>query len=100
MPGIDNFDLDGAQFKHVGIDDPPLLGKKFPLLKDTDSEASRPQFTPFFSSRQFQLWDEKSLSQYNGLVDALMKWRDRGWCEFTEELKWVEEHQNWVSWIK
>ena len=89
-----------ATFKHVGIDDPPLLGKEFPLIKDSDPESVKPQLTPFFSSRQFKLWDPSSLSDYNQLIDALMKWRDRGWCEFSEETKWVEEHQNWATWIK
>jgi len=89
-----------ATFKHVGINDPPLLGKEFPLLKEGDPESSKPQYTPFFNSRQFSLWDDAELANYNSLIDALMKWRDRGWCEFSEELKWVEAHKNWVTWIK
>ena len=96
----DNTDSAQATLKHVGIDDPPLLGKEFPLVKDSDPESSKPQLTPFFSSRQFSLWDGDSLSEYNKLIDALMKWRERGWCEFTEDTKWVEEHQNWATWIK
>ena len=98
----DNNETDQLQptFKQVGIDDPPLLGKEFPLVKDSDPESSKPQLTPFFSSRQFQLWQPDSLNDYNTLIDALMKWRDRGWCEFSEEVKWVQEHQNWATWIK
>ena len=87
-------------FKNVGISEPPLLGKDFPLLKDTDPEDSRPQLTPFFRSRQFKLWDEDALEDYNVLVDSLMKWRDRGWAEFTEDKEWVSEQQNWMSWVK
>tara|TARA_Y100000310_G_C20218924_1_gene594843 strand:+ start:217 stop:606 length:390 start_codon:yes stop_codon:yes gene_type:complete len=100
MFNIDHEDQAQPTLKHVGIEDPPLLGKEFPLVKDSDPESTKPQHTPFFSSRQFQLWEDTSLAEYNQLIDALMKWRDRGWCEFSEELKWVEAHQNWVTWIK
>jgi len=100
MIPLEQTDREQTVFKHVGIDEPPLMGKEFPLMKDSDPESSRPQYTPFFSSRQFCLWEETDLDGYNQLIDALMKWRDRGWCEFSEEAKWVETHQNWVSWIK
>ena len=68
-----NLDQDQPIFKHVGIEDPPLLGKEFPLIKDTDPEDSKPQLTPFFSSRQFQLWSPDSLEEYNQLIDALLR---------------------------
>tara|TARA_Y100000004_G_C8710449_1_gene325660 strand:- start:39 stop:428 length:390 start_codon:yes stop_codon:yes gene_type:complete len=87
-------------FQHVGIDEPPLLGKSFPVIKDGDPESGRPQLTPFFNSRQFKLWEEKDLQDFNHLVDCLMKWRDRGWCEFTEQSEWIKEKENWMSWIK
>ena len=87
-------------FQNVGILEPPLLGKNFPIVKDTDPEDTRPQLTPFFSSKQFMLWDPADLLGYNTLIDALMKWRDRGWAEFTEDKEWVPEERNWISWVK
>ena len=89
-----------ANFQHIGIDEPPLLGKKFPVIKDGDPESARPQFTPFFKSKQFRLWNDEELAEYNGLIDSLMKWRDRGWCEFNEQSEWIKEKENWMSWIK
>ncbi len=94
------FEQDPEVFKNVGTLDPPLLGKNFPLLKDTDPEQDRPQLTPFFRSKQFKLWEDNQLEEYNVLIDSLMKWRDRGWAEFSEDTQWVSEFQNWISWLK
>jgi len=87
-------------FKHQNLSDPPFFGSVSPIVKENDGQDKRPQETPFFNSRQFCLWKEGELAQYNQLVDVLVKWRDRGWCEFTEVTEWVEAKENWTSWIK
>lgn len=87
-------------FKPQGLVDPPFFGSVAPVYKESDSPDKKPQETPFFNSRQFCLWKDGELAQYNQLVDVLVKWRDRGWCEFTEVSEWVESKENWTSWIK
>jgi hypothetical protein len=87
-------------FKHLGIVDPPFLGHSAPIYKDSDPLAARAQDTPFFNSVQFRLWNEGELTNYNKLIDVLVKWRDRGWCEFNEVTEWIAENQNWIAWIK
>ena len=87
-------------FKHVNLSDPPFFGSVAPIYKDSDTQDTKSQETPFFNSRQFCIWKEEDLEQYNQLVDVLVKWRDRGWCEFTEVSEWVAQKENWVSWIK
>lgn len=87
-------------FKHIGLTDPPFMGKVAPIYKDTDPEQAKPQETPFFNSKQFKLWVPVELQEYNQLVDVLVKWRDRGWCEFNETTEWIPDQQNWISWIK
>ena len=87
-------------FKPQGLADPPFFGSTAPIYKESDTPDQRPQETPFFNSRQFCLWKEEDLSHYNKLVDVLVKWRDRGWCEFTEVSEWVDTKENWISWVK
>ena len=86
--------------KHLGLSDPPFLGSVTPIYTAGDKPEVLPQETPFFNSRQFRLWNDGDLEEYNKLVDVLVKWRDRGWCEFTEVSEWVESKENWTSWIK
>jgi len=87
-------------FKHQNLSDPPFFGSVSPIVKENDGQDKRPQETPFFNSRQFCLWKEGELTQYNQLVDVLVKWKDRGWCDFTEVAEWVEAKENWTSWVK
>ena len=87
-------------FKHVGLSDPPFFGSVSPVYKDGDPEDTKSQETPFFNSRQFCCWVPAEFDQYNQLVDVLVKWRDRGWCQFTEVTEWVVAKENWISWIK
>ena len=87
-------------FKHMNLNDPPFFGSVEPVYKESDAPEAKPQETPFFNSRQFCCWNIDELEQYNKLVDVLVKWRDRGWCEFTEVSEWVETKSNWLSWIK
>lgn len=91
---------DSPNFRHLGITDPPFFGTKAPIYKESDPASARAQDTPFFNSVQFRLWDEEQLSAYNKLIDVLVKWRDRGWCDFNEVTEWVSEKQNWISWVK
>jgi hypothetical protein len=89
-----------ANFKHLNLTDPPFFGGVMPLYKESDPPEMKPQDTPFFNSKQFKLWEINELEEYNKLVDVLIKWRDRGWCEFTETSEWVPAKENWTSWIK
>lgn len=87
-------------FKHTDLEDPPFFGSEVPIYKDSDKPAAKPQETPFFNSRQFHIWDAAQLEEYNKLINVLIKWRDKGWCEFTETAEWIPSKENWVSWVK
>lgn len=91
---------DTPNFRHLGLNDPPFFGSTTPIYKDSDPLSAKPQDTPFFNSVQFKLWESEQLAGYNKLIDVLVKWRDRGWCEFTEITEWIAEKQNWITWIK
>lgn len=91
---------EGFSFKHLGITDPPFYGATQPIYKNTDPEGSKAQDTPFFNSKQFKLWAPEALTEYNKLIDVLVKWRDRGWCEFSETVEWVAPEQNWITWVR
>lgn len=93
-------DIPLFNFKHLGLEDPPFYGAVEPLYKEGDPASKRPQETPFFNSIQFKLWQDDELVQYNQLIDVLVKWRNRGWAEFTETSEWIESKENWISWIK
>jgi len=89
-----------ANLKHLGNEDPPFYGVNAPIYKESDPFYTKPQDTPFFNSVQFKLWDEGVLEQYNKLLNVLVKWRDRGWCDFNEITEWIETKQNWIVWIR
>jgi hypothetical protein len=91
---------DNPNFRHLGITDPPFYGATAPIYKDSDPLSAKPQDTPFFNSVQFKLWESDELKNYNKLIDVLIKWRDRGWCEFSEITEWITDKQNWITWIK
>lgn len=91
---------DSPNFKHLGLNDPPFYGSTVPIYKDSDPLSVKPQDTPFFNSVQFKLWESNQLEAYNKLIDVLVKWRDRGWCEFSEITEWIADKQNWITWIK
>lgn len=91
---------DSPNFRHLGLNDPPFYGHTTPIYKDSDPLTSKPQDTPFFNSVQFRLWEPDQLEAYNKLIDVLVKWRDRGWCEFNEITEWIADKQNWITWIK
>lgn len=91
---------DTPSFRHLGITDPPFFGSKVPIYKESDPVSVRAQDTPFFNSVQFRLWDDGQLAAYNKLIDVLVKWQDRGWCNFNEVTEWIADKQNWISWIK
>lgn len=87
-------------FKHLGIESPPFYGATAPIYKDSDPYHTKPQDTPFFNSVQFKLWNDGELEAYNKLINVLVKWRDRGWCDFNEVTEWIADKQNWIAWIK
>lgn len=93
-------DVQLFNLKHLNLNDPPFFGSTVPLYKTSDKPEDKPQETPFFNSCQFCLWEPDSLQDYNKLVDVLIKWRDRGWCEFTESTEWVSEKSNWLAWVR
>ena len=76
------------------------MGGVVPIIKPTDPPEAQPQEMPFFRSRQFRLWNSEDLEEYNKLNDVLVKWQNRGWCQFTEESEFVPAKENWISWIK
>jgi hypothetical protein len=86
-------------FSQLG-DGAPFMGSVRPIIKPTDPPQSLPQEIPFFRSRQFRLWNEEDLEEYNKLNDVLVKWQSRGWCQFTEESEFIPAKENWISWIK
>jgi hypothetical protein len=88
-----------GSFSQLG-DGAPFMGSVRPIIKPTDPPQSLPQEIPFFRSRQFRLWNEEDLQEYNKLNDVLVKWQSRGWCQFTEESEFIPAKENWISWIK
>jgi hypothetical protein len=79
---------------------PPFLGAVRPITKPTDPPEAMPQEMPFFRSRQFRLWNSDELDEFNKLNDVLVKWQNKGWCQFSEESEFVPTKENWISWIK
>lgn len=91
---------DLPNFRHLGITDPPFYGYNTPIYKESDPAYVKPQDTPFFNSVQFKLWESDQLDAYNKLIDVLVKWKDRGWCDFNETIEWIADKQNWLAWVK
>lgn len=104
MTQLPNPSLDSGLGNAVNYDlrtgDPPFLGHRPPLVKDTDPADQQLQMLPVYCSKQFRLWHPDDLTEYNKLAADLHLWRSVGWCEVSEMTEYVRAKENWIVWVR